>query len=103
MEREFCKEKLSMKIESEYLQYVNKMMRKSPREIYDNAYQIEKIECIYRYMQEILCSLSLVCIQKMYTCDGLLFLLYEEWLKLDDDCEEQLKKCIQNEIINSFK
>lgn len=96
------REVFGKKVYMEFEQYRSQMLREEPKEIFNNAYQIDCHITMYEYLLSIGEQLSENEMMVVIGFSDFLEFLYGEWLKTDLG-EEDLYQYIQDVIRNKTK
>lgn len=88
-----------LKINREYRQYKDAMLKREPEEVWNSAYEIDNRINLYELLLEISRKLGEEELIQMIAFPGLLTYLYGRWLKQPDSYAEEmdgfLKACMQ--------
>lgn len=74
------------------------MLEKAPNEIYERAYQIDCIVCIYEQLLEQTPEMEAEVLKRLLVIPDILSFLYGRWLKQEDSFSEELQRCLKKEI-----
>ena len=93
LQEEFC-----AKIGSEIKEFEQRMIKKSPEEVYYRAYQIDGMNNIYECLVEISRKMEVSVLRELLVFPNLLAFLYRRWKKTQNGQMEKLKNYLENEI-----
>lgn len=98
MEKEELKSLFCEKIGLEIGRFKKRMLEKAPNEIYERAYQIDCIVCIYEQLLEQMPEMEAEVLKRLLVIPDILAFLYGRWLKQEDSFSEELQWCLKKEI-----
>lgn len=98
MEKEELQELFCAKLSLEYDRFREKVLLRTPEQIYQAAYQIECMESIYKILVEMSRKIEREEFIKLLFIPELLGFLYGRWLKYQDSFAEELWDCMEKEI-----
>ncbi|MCF2554384.1 DUF3848 domain-containing protein [Faecalicatena contorta] len=82
----------------EYACFREKILQKSPEEIFQSAYEIDSIINIYEYLLEVSQELEEKVLEYWMLFPDILTFLYQRWLKQEDSYIEELSLCMRKEL-----
>lgn len=92
------REMFGIKIYLEYEMYKKEMLKQSPEEIFDKAYEIDCYVTMYEYLLEMSQKLKKEEIESILFFPRFLAFLYGEWLGRSDVTQEEMYVYIYEEI-----
>lgn len=98
MEKEELEALFCEKIGLEIGRFKRRMLEKAPNEIYEKAYQIDCIVCIYEQLLEQTPEMEAGVLKRLLVIPDILSFLYSRWLKQEDSFSEELQWCLKREI-----
>lgn len=92
------KERFWNKITVEYLTYKATVIGTTNGEIYNRCYEIDTMVNLYELLMEKGETLPEICLEGLLQQENILRNLYEEWLKRDDRCYQELENYVMEEL-----
>lgn len=92
------KERFWNKITVEYLTYKAAVLSGTNGEIYNRCYEIDTMVNLYELLMEKGETLPEVCLEGLMQQENVLRSFYEEWLKRDDKCYQELENYVTDEL-----
>lgn len=99
MNRKELEELLCVKINLEYGRFRAEIFEKAKEEMFGRSYEITCIIIIYEILMELSQEFGTEQIKMLLFFPELLTFLYGKWLKQEDSYEEELKSCIEQQIL----
>lgn len=93
LEKTFC-----WKISGELKLFKFRILKMKKKEIFQAAYQIDTIICIYELLTEMSICMSEKALKAGITFPGILMFLYERWLSYEDTHMEDIQYCLNEEV-----
>ena len=93
LEKTFC-----WKISGELKLFKFRILKMKKKDIFQAAYQIDTVICIYELLIETSTCMSEEALQAGITFPGILMFLYERWLSYKDDRMEDIQCCLNEEM-----
>ena len=94
LEKTFC-----WKISSELKLFKYRMLKKKKEEIFQSAYQIDSMVCIYELLVEMSGRISEEALKAGIAFPGILPYFYDRWLTYEDSHTEEIQCCIDEEFM----
>ena len=94
MEKTFC-----WKLSGELKLFKFRILKMKKKEIFQAAYQIDAVICIYELLTEISTCMSKEMLNAGITFPGILTFLYERWLSYEDAHMEEIQHCLNKEMV----
>lgn len=98
MNREDLEALFCMKISAELEVFRMQMLKKSPEEIYRNAYQIDSVINIYEVLAEKAEYLDAGRLESLFAVPELLKYFYDRWMDYEDHHVQDISECIGQTI-----
>lgn len=98
MEKEELEALFCEKIGLEMGKFKRRILEKASKEIYDRAYQIDCMVCIYEQLLELSSEMETEELKRMVVVPDILSFLYGRWMKQEDSFSEELQWCLKREI-----
>lgn len=92
------KERFWNKITVEYLTYKATVLGATNGEIYNRCYEIDTMVNLYELLMEKGETLPEICLEGLLQQENILRNLYEQWLKRDDRCYQELENYVMEEL-----
>lgn len=99
MDRKELQELFSGKISLELERFKDRMLKQEPEVIYQNAYRIDCMVCIYEVLADMGQKISEDALKALLMFPNLLAFLYAGWLKQEDSHEEELNHCMSDAVL----
>ena len=96
MKSVFYQKLLVQKIEKEYEDYKKEILSKHPIEIFNKAWQIDTIRCIYEILMEDRRTMPKAYVRFLVLKPNILGYFYKRWMEVPDLEGEQLRKCMMS-------
>ncbi len=93
LEKTFC-----WKISGELKLFKFRILKMKKKEIFQAAYQIDTVICIYELLTEMSICMSEEALKAGITFPGILMFLYERWLSYEDTHMEDIQYCLNEEV-----
>ncbi len=93
LEKTFC-----WKISGELKLFKFRILKMKKKEIFQAAYQIDTVICIYELLTEMSICMSVEALKAGITFPGILMFLYERWLSYEDTHMEDIQYCLNEEV-----
>lgn len=94
MEKTFC-----WKLSGELKLFKFRILKMKKKEIFQAAYQIDAVICIYELLTEMSTCMSKEMLKAGITFPGILTFLYERWLSYEDAHMEEIQHCLNKEMV----
>ena len=94
LEKTFC-----WKISSELKLFKYRILKKKKEEIFQSAYQIDSMVCIYELLVEMSGRISEEALKAGIAFPGILSFLYDRWLDCEDSYTEDMQHCVGEEFM----
>ena len=98
MNREDLEALFCMKISAELEVFRMQMLKKTPEDIYGNAYQIDSVINIYEALAEKAEYLDAGQLESLFGVPGLLKYFYSRWMDYEDHHVQDIGECISQTI-----
>ena len=98
MEKTFC-----WKLSGELKLFKFRILKMKKKEIFQAAYQIDAVICIYELLTEMSTCMSKEMLKAGITFPGILTFLYERWLSYKDVHMEDIMCCLNEELAKILK
>lgn len=93
LEKTFC-----WKISGELKLFKYRILKLKKEEIYQTAYQIDRMICIYELLLDMSSRMPEKALKAVIAFPDILAFLYGRWLKYEDSHMEELQYCINEEL-----
>ncbi|EOS69486.1 hypothetical protein C818_02267 [Lachnospiraceae bacterium MD308] len=93
LEKTFCR-----KIERELKQFKSRMLKLEKEEIFQAAYRIDSMICIYEALMEMSGRIAEETLEAVTAFPSLLAFLYGRWMKYEDSYMEDVEYCLNKEL-----
>lgn len=97
MEKEELESLFCEKIGLEIGKFKKRILKKNPKEIYERAYYIDCMVCIYEQLLELSAEMEAEVLKCLLVIPDILSFLYGRWLKQEDSLTEELRDCLKKE------
>ena len=98
LEKIFC-----WKISGELKLFKFRILKMKKKDIFQAAYQIDTVICIYELLIETSTCMSKEALQAGISFPGILMFLYERWLSYEDVHMEDIMCCLNEELAKILK
>ena len=98
LEKIFC-----WKISGELKLFKFRILKMKKKDIFQAAYQIDTVICIYELLIETSTCMSEEALQAGISFPGILMFLYERWMSYKDNRMEDIQCCLNEEMTRIFE
>lgn len=93
LEKTFCR-----KIGRELRQFRSRILKLEKEEIFQAAYRIDNVICIYEALLEMSGNVGEETLEAVTAFPGLLGFLYDRWMRYEDSQREDIMYCLNGEL-----
>lgn len=92
--REYLREKLN----GEYRAFKERILSLSKEEIFDRSYEIDTMKNLHDILSDKIEDMDDTKVKELLGLEGILYLLYDRWMKQDDSIGEEIEMLVNAEL-----